>query len=557
MSAIKAFFTKIIALILALFGISYAPDADAVKNYSFNIDTSVYVSDELSNPASNITTWSIYKTGPFVNVKANEENNVFDFVEYVQLMQCTGGNYARDLFKDPYDSTVLDDYDFTALIENCRGIVSLGAKPVLKLGSVPMKYTKNAKLGALNTNVYPPDDYNVYYNYIKAIAEELVKQFGLDEVLTWRFMVMTEYENSDWFISQSRKRTDTAKEYFKLYDYTVQALIDTLGEDICVGAHSMTVTEGYWDEVLFIKHCASGTNYATGKTGSKLSFLTASFYDTKPGKYTSGKTLQESIDYLRTAAQDAGLYDLFYGIDESRILRGNSSGTDSSALPSRTCGYTYQAAYDARCYKTMFENDIDYLCAWTYLSGGLFEGNPTVSYHTARLASKFAGSKLVATAAKSSGSVYNAEVETVAAYNSDTNTLRVMAYNFKNDVDYDTEIDLSLNINAYQFAGKNVKITKYVVDDDCNFFDEWTNDRKTYGIGNDCFYWSPDDPTIDTTSVLNDQNAIKLYKEKLYDKYTECSKLIPSSQTVSCDGKLTLDTSLSGNAVVFYEIELA
>lgn len=77
-----------------------------------------------------------------------------------------------------------------------------------------------------------------------------------------------------------------------------------------------------------------------------------------------------------------------------------------------------------------------------------------------------------------------------------------------------------------------------------------------YGIGNDCFYWSSDDPTIDNTSVLSDPDAIKLYKDTLYDKYTERSKLVPTSQTVLCnDGNITLSGKLSGNAVVFYTIE--
>ena len=60
---------------------------------------------------------------------------------------------------------------------------------------------------------------------------------------------MTEYENADWFVgSDSEDKEILAKEsaeaYCKLYDYTAQALVDVLGEDVFVGAHSMSVTEG-------------------------------------------------------------------------------------------------------------------------------------------------------------------------------------------------------------------------------------------------------------------------------------------------------------------------
>ena len=81
----------------------------------------------------------------------------------------------------------------------------------------------------------------------------------------------------------------------------------------------------------------------------------------------------------------------------TRILSGNTSGRDSDELFSRTCGYTYQAAYDARMYRTMFMNDINYFSSWYYLSNGLLDGNPTLSYYVARNAAKFGGARLAQT----------------------------------------------------------------------------------------------------------------------------------------------------------------
>ena len=60
-------------------------------------------------------------------------------------MQCTGGAANRDLFKDPLDFDTLDDYDFSSLITSCKGILTYGAKPHLKLGSVPLKYSALAR----------------------------------------------------------------------------------------------------------------------------------------------------------------------------------------------------------------------------------------------------------------------------------------------------------------------------------------------------------------------------------------------------------------------------
>ena len=550
----KKILCVILAVIVAFAG-AFAIFASGVFNkYVFSIDASEK-GKVLHNVVNNVNIWSI-EGNPFVNARINEENNIFEFVEYVQFMQCTGGTETRDLFKNPNDKTVLDDYDFTLLINNCRGVLNLGAKPFLKLGNVPLKFSKDAttEIG-FGMNPYPPDDFDVYYNYIHALATELVKEFGKEEVLTWRFGVMTEYENAAWFFAGEEDPEASAEAYCKLYDYSVAALQDAIGEGVFVGAHSMTVTEGLWDEAEFIKHCGEGTNYKTGKKGTRVCYLSSSFYDSVPGDYTDGKTLPESIEYLRETAESVGLNDLIYGVDEGRILEGNSSGNVGSELLTRTCGYTYQAAYDARLTAQMFNNDIAYFSAWSYLSNGFLQGNPTVSYHVAKNAAKFGGANLVSTDKTKSGVILGSDVDAVSAFNEKTNTLHVMAYNFKNNVEYDKSTEMTFEINAPQFSGKNVKVTAYVINDDCNYFDEWVEDRKTYNITDDCFAWSPDDPSNDNPTTLVDEDAREIYFSELYSKYTECSKLVPTeTEMVAKDGKITLDITLDPHAVVFYEI---
>ncbi len=554
MNALLYFLSYLFSLLIALPGIVFSC-GDTVNDYSFKIDAS-QVGDALPNVVSNVNIWDMKSSDQFTNLKINEEYNIADFVEYVQLMQCTGGNGTRDLFVDPYNFEVLDDYDFLPLIENCRGIVELGAKPHLKLGSVPLKYSSLAQFSeSFGTNRYPPDDYDVYYNYMAAMAQALVDEFGREELLKWRFGVMTEYENADWFMAVDETPESSAVAYCKLYDYTVAALQDVIGENVFVGAHSMTVTEGLWDEKIFIEHCANGTNYKTGKKGTRICFLSASFYDSEPGEYTGGKTLPETIGYLKKCAEKAGLKGLIFGIDEGRLLCGNSSGADDNQLLTRIVGHTYQAAYDARIYKQLFDCGGDYFSAWGYLSGGLFDGNPTVSWHVAKNISAFAGLKRAAVEKTKIGVLYDAQVETVAAFDEETNTLRLMVYNFKNDKDYNKNVDLSFEINAPQFNGKNAKITAYTVDDSCNYFDEWVADRKTYGIGDDCFGWSPDDPQIDSSVTLNNEAAREIYFTKLRPKYAECSRLEPVAVKSTVENSvIKIDASLNANGVIFYEI---
>ncbi len=538
---------------IVLFFSSICPLFGGVSSVKYVINTR-WLDDEIPNIVDNINVWDM--GNQFYDPKIDSDYDITEFVKFIQLMQCTGGTPERDLFKDPYDTSTYTDYDFEPLIKNCRGILKLGAKPHLKLGGVPIKFTSEYEIGGdFSMNIYPPDDYNLYYAYIKAIVQTLVDEFGIDEVRSWRFGCMTEYENGGWFQAKSGNAEDSMVAYCKLYDYTVQALIDVLGEDITVGAHSMTVTEGLWDEAEFIKHVAKGTNYANGKKGTKLSFLSASFYDSEPGKYTDGKTLPETIKYLKKYAKKYGLDNLFYGVDEGRILRGLNSGKIDDQLNMRITGYTWQAAYDARLFTQGINSGLDYFSSWGFLSGVLFEGNPTVSYHVASNIAKLAGSNKASVTKAIVKAGKDIESECLAGWNDETQTLRIMTYNYKNDINYSGKMNISLKVRVPQINKDEVTVVKYVVNDDCNYFDEFLEDRKIYGITDDCFDWSPDDPMLDSTTTLADEAARSIYLNELKPKYAECSRLIPVYTTAKVErGTIKLNDTIDGNNVIFYEI---
>lgn len=521
-----------------------------ISTAEITVDTSD-TGDVIPDIVDNINLWDMGNT--FIGAERNEEYDVFEFVKYVQLMQCTGGTADRDLFVDPYDTTTMTDYKFDRLIENCRGIIEIGAKPHLKLGGVPIKFTSGYEMGGFDMNVYPPDDYNVYYDYIKAIAQALCDEFGVDEVKTWRFGCMTEYENEAWFKAKSGDPDESAEAYCKLYDYTVQALIDVIGEDVFVGAHSMTVTEGLWDEEIFIRHVAEGTNYANGNKGTRICFLSASFYDSCPGEFTKGYTLPETIGYLKETAEKYGLTDLIYGIDEGRLLCGTTSGADSDELLNRTTGYTWQAAYDARLFTQAITSGADYFSTWNFLTNGIFDGYPIISYHIAQNMAKFEGCEILSADTMALKTGVKVEIGNLCAVDKETGTLRAMVYNFKNKLNYTGKADVTVKIPAED--GMTYNVTTYLVNDDCNYFDEWQKDRKTYGIGDDCFSWSPDDPMLDNTVTLTDPDAREIYNTQLRDKYIECAKLTPvTTQVTAADGFITLDVMLDAGNVIFWEL---
>lgn len=546
-------FTKITAFLVALGTMIWnflLPVFDMITctdtGFGFSIDATE-TEEELPNLASNINLWEMGKT--FINVPEKRDIDIFEFVEYVQLMNCTGGTVSRDLFDNPLDRTVRNDYNFTKLIENCRGIVKLGAKPHLVTGNVPLKLTTNPEGCVFSDNANPPDDYNEYYDYIKAMGDALVEEFGKEELLTWRYGVFTEFENADWFSAKSGDAEETKEAFFKIYDYTVAALQDSIGEDIYIGAHSMTVTEGMWDEADFIRHVAYGTNYATGKTGTRISYLGASFYDIRPEEKTSGKTLEDTIKYLKNTAESCGLYGLEYGIDEGRILAGSTSGREKDDLFSRSVGYTMQGAYDARAYAALLDTGASYLSFWSHLSEGNFRGLPTVSYYVAKQISGYKGLSKASVSISDKGRIRNADIGCRAAVDKDTGALRFFIYNFKYDLDYNRTADVSVDITTSLPDG-DYPITIYRINDDCNWFDEWCADREKYGINDDDFSWSPDDGCIS----MGNEKAMSVYKAQK-EFYAECAKLTPEVQEITVrNGHIVWGTTIEANTVAFFEI---
>ena len=522
--------------------------AQEVPQVRFSADCSQAAS-VIGNKVSNVNLWFFPSLWP---ADKNEGADLTPFVEYVHFMQATGSSADRDPFKNPQDRSVLDDYNFEPLYRACEITLSFRAKPHIKF-SIPSKFLADGKAGVFGTNVYPPDDYAVYGRFVRDLVHGLVERFGLDEVRSWRFGVMTEFENADWFKARSGSAEESREAYFKLYDFTADALVGELGPDVFVGAHAMSCVEGLWDERDLLNHCASGTNYATGETGTPIRFMACSFYDNKPGR-PNLRGLVNVVEALRQRAEEVGLTDLIYGVDEGRILCGVHSGTSSDGLQWRVVGRTYQAAFDARLYKQMTDHNIDYFSAWSYSSGNAYHGYPTVAYYVAKNFAEFRAAKSAPVEMLETANLPEG-VEAGAVVGVEPRTLRVMAYNFKDDWDYAGKANVTLELTHTPFAGKTVEVVETLIDDRSNYFVQWEKDRAELGLGDAFGPWSPDDPGLDISSTLSDTAVKEIYTSRLRENYVKiANSLTPSRSTaeVSADGNLTLSVELPRQAVVFY-----
>lgn len=502
----------------------------------------------IGNKVAVVNLWSLDSLAP----SSTDEGCDLSFVERVQLMQATGGSFERDLFKNPEDGSVFDDYDFSKMIATCRKALELGVKPHIKL-SVPTKYSKETKIGDFGVDVYPPDDYDVWRRFVRALASGLADEFGLDEVRSWRFGVLTEFENASWFEASDETPESSREAFFRLYEHAVAGLTDALGSDLCVGAHAMACTEGLWDERDFLERCANGVNSATGEIGTQLSYFAVSFYDDAPDR-PHPLDLAGTVARIREKANEVGLTDLKYGVDEGRIL-GASKGAKATDLTFRIVGQTYQAAYDARIFKILIDSDVEYFSAWSYSSANAWQGYPTIAHPVAVGVSKFKDSRLLPTTAEKK-LAEGVDSDAVAGFDEATQTLRIAAFNFKFDLEYAESVDLSFAVSAPFWAGKNVKIVEKVVDDRSNFFVEWLKDKVRLEIPDSVFSWSPDGANLDF--AISDPDARDLYFNELRPKYVEISnRPLPTEtrvETVPENGELGWRVRLARHGVVFYEI---
>ena len=528
----------------------FAAFVSAADVRTFTVDSSK-TGAELPNTSQMLTLWAVPKRlDP--KMLSNLEWDVRDFAEWVEIMGATGGNALRDCYRDPKNRSVKDDYDFTKLVDGCRTILSQGMKPYVKLGNVPMKLSSNINNGEFEMNVRPPDDYREYADYMEACARSLLDAFGKDELMKWRFAVLTEYDNGGWFMDASGNAERTFHAYCLLYETTVNVFSRVISPDLVFGVHAMAVTEGPWDERRFFAFAAVRK--------LPLKFITASFYDMKPGRFTHGLTLPKTILHLRDAAEKAGLKGLFYGVDEGRILEGVSGGKASRNLPMRIVGDTYQAAYDARVVRQLFDTGADYFAAWGYLSGpnSWYEGLPTVSFHVAKESAKFKGMRRLAVYA-SGGDRDDLEIEAVAALDKSGRRMQIMAYSFTNSLHAAGTVKMRFDIKFPEtWRGRSVTVTRRLVDDNANWFDEWRKDRAALGFTDDRFNWSPDDPSVASGVGLADVKDRAHFLNVLAPRYRELARLKSKSRTVVVeDGKnLVFDSAVQVNSAMFIEFRI-
>ncbi len=136
------------------------------------------------------------------------------------------------------------------------------------LSTHPEPYRHNFPQGSIYTGwAYPPKDYQKWSEVVFQFVHHLRERYGDAEVKTWLWEVWNEPDIDYW--------KGTPQEYFKLYDFSVDAVLRALPGARVGGPDSTGPANPKAAEFLrsFLDHCAHQPNYVSGKVGSRLDFI--------------------------------------------------------------------------------------------------------------------------------------------------------------------------------------------------------------------------------------------------------------------------------------------
>jgi xylan 1,4-beta-xylosidase len=176
--------------------------------------------------------------------------------------------YTEDSAGRPvYDWKIVDRILDTYLASGATPFVEIGFMPQA-LSTHPEPYRHHWLEGELFTGwTYPPKDYNKWEELVYQWVLHCIGRYGKSEVARWNWEVWNEPDIPYWH--------GTPDEYDKLYDYAIDGVRRALPTARVGGPATTGPGAAKAAEFLrqFLQHCASGTNYVTGKAGAPLDFI--------------------------------------------------------------------------------------------------------------------------------------------------------------------------------------------------------------------------------------------------------------------------------------------
>lgn len=249
--------------------------------------------------------------------------------------------YTEDAAGNPvYDWTITDKIFDAYLKRGVRPYVQLGFMPEA-LSTKPQPYrhhwTPEAKYDTIYLGwTYPPKDYEKWGELCYQWAKHCLEKYGAAEVDTWWWQLWNEPNIGYWH--------GTPEEFHKLYDYSVAGVRRALPK-AKIGGPETAGGPGGTSLERFLKHCQTGTNSVTGKTGTPLDLI--SFHAKGSPKFVDGHVRMGILNQLRDINAAFGVIAKFPEYKSTPIVIGESDPEGCAACQGPQNGYRNGTMYSS------------------------------------------------------------------------------------------------------------------------------------------------------------------------------------------------------------------
>jgi xylan 1,4-beta-xylosidase len=439
--------------------------------------------------------------------------------------------YTEDANGKPiYDFTILDKIFDTYLQRGIKPMAQFSFMPEA-LSTNPQPYEHHWQPGMPYDKVYtgwayPPKDYKKWADLVYTWVKHAVERYGKAEVETWYWELWNEPNIGYW--------KGTVDEYCKLYDYTADAAKRAL-PTIRMGGPETTGPS--WNKAAdflktFLTHCVSGKNYATGKIGAPLDFIT--FHAKGAPKIVDGHVQMNMGTQLRDISEGFRIVASYPTLKHLPIIIGESDPegcaacgmktNPSNAYRNGTMYSSYTAASFARKYALadLFKVNLKGAVSWSFE----FENQPYFYgfrdlatngidkpvLNVFRMFALMKGKRVEVkgnqnynyTAVRDS-SVRGPKADIDALASKDLRSAAVMLWHYHDD-DLKTG-KASIELNLKGFTAKTLNLHHYRIDDEnSNAYEVW----KKMG--------SPENPSAEQIAVLEKAGQLTLLSSPAYVK---------------------------------------
>jgi xylan 1,4-beta-xylosidase len=250
------------------------------------------------------------------------------------------GVYDEDPTGKPvYNWKILDGIFDTYLQNGVRPYVQIGFMPKA-LSSKPEPYqhhwTPRARYDEIFTGwAYPPTDYAKWGELAFQWAKHAVDKYGKAEVETWYWEVWNEANIGYW--------RGTPQEFQKLHDFAIDGVRRALPTARVGGADAAGSGGRFTRD--FLEHCLRGTNYATGKIGTPIDFI--SFHAKGSPSYTNDHVRMGIANQLRTVEDGFRIVASFPELKGKPIVIGESDPEGCAACQGPSLAYRNGTMYSS------------------------------------------------------------------------------------------------------------------------------------------------------------------------------------------------------------------